>query len=297
MFLPFLIIKYLRTLERLIKKGLKKGYSSLDKDFNNRIKGKIILKETYQRYFTKGVYTKTRCRFQMLAEDFLDNQILKCALVQATKYLGVTNLNISEINNLASYLNCMFEKISLRRISDFDFVKIKHSPFFPEYKEALELARLILKSLGYDPLIDVNEVQRVPPYMINMPKLFELFVWNKLKKIYGGVLYQKGYGKDVPDFIISGEGIVIDAKYKYEYNYGEEFSKADVGQLSRYGRNKKIRKEVFGKENCEPALFIIYPSFSESNESNKLELERQKESLTDYYYIYKLPLTVPYFEG
>ncbi len=287
-FLLFLIIRYLHTLERLVRKGLRKGYISVEDSLNGKVKGKILTKETYQKHLSKGTYTKTVCKFPLFTEDFLENQILKSALVQASKYILLIDFNNEEIINLINFLSYAFEKVSLRQISELDFLNVKHSSFFPEYKEALKLAKLILKTFGYDPFSSIAEIslKSVPPYMINMPKLFELYVWKRLKEEYGNkVEYQSESGGDVPDFLIEREGKIIDAKYKYIEDSQE--SSEDIGQLARYGRNKKFRETVYGDEKEEPELIIAYPVF-DNEHSMKVEVKR-------YYKIFKRGYTIPHY--
>ncbi len=285
-FILFVIIKYLSVLENLVRKGLRKGYISVKDSLDGRVKGKILTKETYQRHLSKGIYTKTVCKFPLFTEDFLENQILKSALVQASKYILLINFNNEETINLINFLSYTFEKVSLRQISEIDFLHVKHSPFFPEYKEALKLAKLILKTVGYDPFSNIakTSLKSVPPYMINMPKLFELYVWKRLKEKYGSkVIYQFESGGDVPDFLIEGEGKIVDAKYKYIEN--SKVSPEDIAQLSRYGRNKEFRRTVCGDEREEPELIIAYPIF---------ENEYYEEE--EYYKVSKHGYVIPHYE-
>ncbi|WP_456384034.1 5-methylcytosine restriction system specificity protein McrC [Persephonella sp.] len=285
-FMLFLIIGYLYTLEKLVRKGLRRGYLSVEDSLNGRVKGKILTKETYQKHLSKGIYTKTVCKFPLFTENFLENQILKSALVQASRYILLINFNNEETINLINFLSYAFEKVSLRQISELDFLNVRHSLLFPEYKEALKLAKLILKTVGYDPFGNTAEIslKSVPPYMINMPKLFELYVWKRLKEKYGNkVKYQFKFRGDVPDFLIEGEGKIIDAKYKYIENLQER--PEDIAQLSRYGRNKKFREIVCNNEEKEPELIIAYPTFG--NESS--------ESIKKYYKISKQGYAIPHY--
>lgn len=286
-FVLFIIVRFLKTLERLVRKGLKKGYVTYEESLNGRAKGKINLKETYQRHISRGIYTRNYCRFQVFTEDFLENRLLKTALFLAGRY--VKNYDFPFLNHLIAYLGAIFEKVSLMRaVSELDFLKVKHSPFFPDYREALELARLIFKHLGCDPFGEIREVKEVPPYIINMPKLFELYVWKRLRKEYSDseIHYQHQETEgDRPDFLIKGKGLIIDAKYKYLYEE-DKISPEDIGQLARYGRNEYIRKKV-SKSDCvdeEPKLVIAYPTFKEKVET--------KEKLGPYWRVYKKPFRI-----
>ncbi|EDP75011.1 hypothetical protein [Hydrogenivirga sp. 128-5-R1-1] len=289
-FMLFLVIHYLNLLAKLVKKGLKKGFVFVEQDLNGRVKGKINIKKTYQRHMSKGIHTKTTCRFQILTHDFLDNQILKAALIQAIKFVRLMKFEISGLNEIMNYLSYLFESVSLKRVLDTDFSKVRHSPFFPEYKEALELARMILKNLGNDPFSNVSKYTTIQPYIINMPKLFELYVWLKLKGKFsrGKVIYQYNANGDIPDFIVEGKNLIVDAKYKYIDE--SKPSTEDIGQLSRYGRNKEVRKLALGKhiKNREPRLVIAYPTFDCFN-TKCLKVE-------GYNKIYKVAVPIPYHD-
>lgn len=120
-----------------------------------------------------------------------------------------------------------------------------------------------------------------------MPKLFELYVWSKLKKKYPDVLYQHNANGDIPDFLIESKGLIIDAKYKYidESKPGLD----DIGQLSRYGRNRKIR-EILLREDVydkEPILVIAYPVFEDS--------AVKCSEVEDYHNLYKQAIPIPHY--
>jgi len=97
-----------------------------------------------------------------------------------------------------------------------------------------------------------------------MPKLFEFYVWRQLKKQYTKVYFQEKFGDDKPDFIVKDErsGIIIDAKYKHLKKGGIEGK--DLGQVSKYGRNVKIRQFLSSDINKEPKLIIAFPAFIET---------------------------------
>ena len=130
---------------------------------------------------------------------------------------------------------------------------------------------------------------KVPPYIINMPKLFELYVWSKLKERYKRIYYQYNARGDIPDFLVEDKSLIVDAKYKYID--GNNPDSEDIGQLSRYGRNRIIRDIVLGKryvENLEPRLIIVYPTFDRSVICSKIK---------SYYKIYKVAVPIPLCDG
>jgi len=269
-FLYLTIFAFLNLLRRLVKKGLRKGFFYKNQKLNGRIKGKLDIKLTTQRLFSKSNYTQAICKFEILTEDILENQILKTALIQVEKFLKRFPLELEEVSYLIGYLKVAFGNVTTTKVYERDFLKVKTSPFFSEYKKALNLARIILKNLGSDPFASFKGVNYITPYIVNMPKLFELFVWKNLKEKYGNnVKYQIKIGSNIPDFVIKGHNLVIDAKYKYLDLKG--VSKEDISQLSRYGRNIDIRILASGFKNKEPQLGIIYPTFEKDTEKKAIE--------------------------
>lgn len=289
-FILFLVIHYLNLLAKLVKKGLRQGFILTEQDLNGRVRGKINIKGTYQRHISKGIHTKTTCKFHILTQDFLDNQILKAALIQASKFIRFIKFEISGLDEVINYLNFVFERVSLRKILDADFSRVKHSPFFPEYKEAIEFARLILKNLGNDPFSNVSRSKIVQPYIINMPKLYELYVWLKLKGEFNEnkIIYQYNASGDRPDFIIEHENIIIDAKYKY---IDKKPNTDDIAQISRYGRNRKIREIISSNDekSKEPKLVIAYPVIEED--------EVKVEEVEGYHKLYIKAIPIPCYSS
>jgi len=283
-FLYLVVFAYLSLLKRLVKKGLKKGFLYKEQNLNGRIKGKLDIKLTTQRFFSKTKYTRTVCKFETLTENILENQILKTALIQAEKFLKEFPFKGEDINYLIGYLKKAFWRVSTVKVYEKDFLKVKKSPFFPEYRNALKLAQIILKNLGIDPFLSFKGISYITPYIINMPKLFELYVWKKLKEKYGAdVKYQVQKGGDIPDFIVNEHNLIVDAKYKYLDL--KKVSKEDICQIARYGRNIDIRKLVSYNEDLEPELCIAYPTFEENE---------KKEQLKDYFKFFKLGVKIPF---
>jgi hypothetical protein len=141
-------------------------------------------------------------------------------------------------------------------------IKIKHSPFYKEYKTALNLAKLIFKRLGFS--LNANaDILKTPPYYINMPKLFERYV--ELQLIKSKIPYIDGNEQNIanfgmkPDFILPNLNTILDAKYKFWYKQDHETAefKEDYLQISLYGRDKDIREKL--NSNTEPLLMLVYP--------------------------------------
>ena len=293
---PFLILQFLHLVNTIVKKGLKKGYVRITENLTSRIKGKVLVNQTIRHNHFKNRIDKTVCNHQIFTINCIENQILKTALLQCSKNLhGIENQDISELLklNLSS-----FELVDDIIVSKNDFFKIQHSPFYKEYKQALHLAQIIFKRFGFSLNSSVDPTQnRIPPFYINMPELFERFVEVKLRKIYGSDLvpgyslgngYRTTVGELRPDFIIKNKSLIIDAKYKYWFeNDSSHRSKDDFQQLSLYGRVKAIRNEIGLVEDEEATLLFIYPTNIE-----KEFIDTNFDVEKDFYNIKKIAIKI-----
>ena len=125
----------------------------------------------------------------------------------------------------------------------------------------------------YNQVLQSNDKIEVPPYWIDMTKLFEMYVFAKLRQLFGDdVMYHPHFGKQEPDYLIMPTAdrppFVADAKYK---RYSERSVDIDdIRQVSGYARMKaiRLRLEVEGK-SLIPCV-IIYP-------------DQKKPEILDYY--------------
>src|SRR5690606_20500974 len=131
-------------------------------------------------------------------------RILKRTLVFVQKYLSLfpdySKLASPVINYCLPAFHEVDKNIELKTLK-----KTTHNSFYKEYKEALNISSLILKRFGYkikevDKLL--NETVKVPPFWIDMPKLFELYILGILKeKYFNNIKFQIQGTYGQPDFI------------------------------------------------------------------------------------------------
>jgi 5-methylcytosine-specific restriction enzyme subunit McrC len=273
---PFLIIHFLKIVNKITKKGLKKGYIKVTENLTSKIKGRISINQTIKHNHFKNRFDKTICNYQTYTINCIENRILKTALLQCSKHLS--SIKNDEIIKLLNQNLNLFELVEVKEVFNSDFAKIKHSPFYKEYKEALKLAQMIFKRFGFR-LNDTNNNQKhkIPPFYINMPELFERYVEIELRKKYKDNLIS-GYGQKNgnsyvwglrPDFFVKNKKLIIDAKYKYWFDENEDYRfKDDYQQLSLYGRVKKIRKDIGLLDNEEAKLLFIYPKIDEETKND-----------------------------
>ncbi|MEA1979746.1 MAG: hypothetical protein U9N54_02065 [candidate division Zixibacteria bacterium] len=259
---PILIIHFLSVVKKIVKKGLKKGYVRVQENLSSKVKGRILLSNTIKNNHVRNKHHKTFCSYQKFTSNCIENRILKKALVFVSTYL--TTVNLRKHNQISQLLNfCMsaFENIS----DDVDIRKIKtlkSTNFFKEYEEGLKLAKMIMERFSYalDNATRNNETVSVPFY-INMPLLFELYVFSKLKKAFRkNILYQFHGKYGETDFLDIENKTIIDAKYKEKYQL--KYDIEDIRQLSGYSRDCKVLKKL-NIDTVNPEIvdcLIIYPN-------------------------------------
>ena len=292
---PFLVVQFLQLLKRITRKGLKKSYYTVEENLNSRIKGKIQIGKHLKQNVFKNKLTTHVCRYQEFGMDNLENRFLKKVLqfvisfknTHPTFFAG----NEATISELITYCTPYFELIS----EEIDIENLKNitiNPFFKEYEQAIEIGKHILKRFSYNITETTQHKVSIPPFWIDMPKLFELYVYKKLQEQFGreAVTYHLTADYTELDFLLktSEYKMVIDAKYKPIYEEGKVID--DIRQVSAYARLEKVYKKL-GLENSNQLIdcLIIYPSLEENKD---LDFNKLK-TIEGYAKIYKQSLSIP----
>ncbi len=294
---PLIVLHFLKIVNKLIHKGLKKGYVKVTENLTSKIKGKILINQTIKQNHLKNRLDRTMCEYQVFTVNCLENVLIKTALMQCSRHLG--SLGSAQISQMLQQNINAFELVDTKEVFSSDFIKVKHSPFFKEYQEAIKLSKMIFKRFGFTLNNSFGTMKHmIPPFYINMPELFERYVEVELRQTYpalidGNQMEQRFEWSMRPDFLLnSDEGkFIIDAKYKYWFHKsdGSNDFKDDYKQLSLYGRAKKIRKIVKVSTKEEVNLVFIYPTNSQST------IKFNDKTLIDHNFegIYKFPIHIP----
>ena len=291
---PFLMVQFLLLLKRIVRKGLKKSYYTVEENLNNRIKGKIQLDKHLKQNVFKNKLTAHVCRYQEFGMDNLENRFLKKVLqfiisfknTHANYFAG----NDKSIRELITYCSPYFELIS-EEIDVENLKKLTPNTFFKEYEEAIRIGQHILKRFSYNITETTQQKVAIPPFWIDMPKLFELYVYKKLQEQFGreAVTYHLTADYTELDFLLntSEYKMVIDAKYKPIYEDSRVID--DIRQVSGYARLEAVYNEFKIEENKLIDCLIIYPSLEENKELNFKKLD----TIKNYAKIYKQGISIP----
>ncbi len=294
----FLIIQFLQVLKIIVKKGLKKSYYLKQENLNSKIKGKIEIGRSVKKNLFRGAITKTVCQYQEYGVDSDENRLLKKAYVVSCKLLNQGHVadELVVLWKIIQYINPALVNIS-SEISVNRIMGIRTNPIYTEYAQAIRLAKLILKRSAYN-ISSSSELVVTPPFWIDMSKLFELYVYKKLREQFSGkeVKYHLKARRQELDFILNAQGLlfIIDAKYKPSY-YSHGISVEDVRQVSGYARLKRVYKELkIADYNQNIPCLIIYPH--QDCQANLPVMSKSKDWLVPedgYVKLFKLGISLP----
>lgn len=304
---PFLIAQFLQILKKIVRKGLKKSYYTVTENLNARIKGKILVGRNIKENLVKGRQTHTICQYQEFGVNCDENKILKKAYQFSRHVIQQKGkgFDIHPLLELINYVHPAFGAVT----DDIDIHKLKtfkSNPLFKEYDQAIKLALLILKRFSYN--ITKTEQQQImtPPFWIDMSKLFELYVYKKLRKVFSSdeVKYHMKANCQELDFIIKSKDksyiFIVDAKYKPRYE-NHNISSEDIRQVSGYARMKKVYNElgykdydkvldclvIYSHQACDEELTKDHFTLSPEKELKKMRAEN------GYVRFYKLGIKLP----
>jgi len=165
------------------------------------------------------------------------------------------------------------------------------NPFFKEYEQAIEIGKHILKRFSYNITETTQHKVSIPPFWIDMPKLFELYVYKKLEEKFGreAVTYHFTADYTELDFLLNTPEykMVIDAKYKPVYEDSRVID--DIRQVSGYARLERVYQKL-GLEGSNELIdcLIIYPSLDED-----IDFNLKDKKITGYRNVYKKSLSIP----
>lgn len=289
---PFLIAQFLKIVQRIVRKGLKKSYYNVTDNMNARVKGKILVGRNIKENLVKGKQIHTLCQYQEFGVNCDENKILKKAFQFARRAIQrySNGFDTQPLLEIIHYIHPAFENVS-DDIEVRTIKALKISPLFREYDQAIKLAKLILKRFSYNITKTEQEIIMTPPFWIDMSKLFELYVYKKLREVFRDkdevVYHYMDHSKEM-DFLINspknGVQMVIDAKYKPRY-HKNSIDLADYRQVSAYARLKSVYEKFRIDHGQTIDCLIIYPNQTESRYDINLDL---KESLSSYVRFYKL---------
>lgn len=283
---PFLIAQFLLTVRNIVRKGLKKDYYRVTENLQGKVKGKILVAQQIRQNVARNRLTNTVCTYQEYGVNTASNRFLKHVL----RFVGAHIANLQEpmlkntLNEQLVYNRAAFQLVEEEAFYVFD--QKEQNPLYSEYNVAIRLGNQLLRLLDHNLTKATDTLQVYPPHWIDMSKLFELYVFKKLREQFPGdkeVQYHYKTRRQELDFIIKSGSFkaVVDAKYKPRYKSGNP-SMDDARQLAGYARLNSVYRELGVEENQLIPVYVVYPSaLKDSVTSNNDNQEEDFELITE----------------
>lgn len=317
---PLLIVHYLWCLNKILSQGLKRNYIIREDNLKSKVRGRIMMQKNLQKNIFPQRIDRTYCKFQEYTVDIPENRLLKKALSFSENYLN--NLASSDYHKSLNHLKRQINQVksAFSQISDkieiYEIKSLHSNNLFNQYTEAIKIAKMILQQFEYSTTKSSLVQKSVPPFWIDMSRLFEIYVYSKLYESYGNVIQFQvsGHLKSVVDFIKTDEKLILDAKYKTRYQKENSPLLTDIRELSGYARDNKILKAMgiqkassTETENVVRCI-IIYPEYQKmefddiTDNEEKKEIEKFNEKENNKETIFNQPILelikgheIPYF--
>ena len=302
----FLVTEYINMLQRIVRNGLKKSFYLVEENLRSKAKGRLMVGRNIRQNLTKGRITANVCKYQVYDIDTPENRILKKALMfclkqlEAYKYVFDTGILMKRARYVKPFFNSVGNDVCVKAIQS-----CKCNPVYKEYAQALEFAQLLLRRYCYDITYIGKQDIPTPPFWIDMGKLFELYVYHHLRKVFTGkgeVRYHVSANYQELDYLVRPqqwpEPYIIDAKYKPRYK-DLHITKEDAREVSGYARLSKIYALLgLNEETTLPIkCLIVYPD-QEQEEHFTFNGDKEPafDKISGYVRMYKVGIRLPVVE-
>jgi len=235
--LEIFISFFLNELDKLVKKGIKRDYISIQ-DNQKFLKGKLLINEHIKRNFVHK--ERFFVEYDEYIEDILENRVIKSTL----KKLNKLSRNFENQRRIREFL-FVFDGIGeIRNLSELKKIHIDRSKKY--YENVIEMCKVFLDNKSFTPYKGEMVSFAI---LFDMNKLFESFVGYWFKKYCDKVKLQhkkyylfdvdKRYGL-IPDIVF--ENKIFDTKWKIISSF-DDILGSDFYQMFAYAK-KYNSKEV-----------------------------------------------------
>ena len=299
---PLLVLHFISLLERLLKHGLKKDYLLHEENLKAKVKGRILFGKHLKTNVFQQCSDRMYCQYQEYTDDIPENRLLKKALLFSERILDRCDSlkRQSQYPDLQLRLNRL--KASFSHISDdiepYQVQKLSSNKLFKGYKEAIRVAKMILRRFDYSIREASSEQHSTPPFWIDMARLYEMWVLHRLQKLgINPIMFQEAgfYGRQVADFVIREENLILDAKYKPKY-VEDWVDIDDIRELSGNARDDRLLPNL--PEDYSPRCIFLYPgNTDELKPESDILFEQQGQKIPHYRNFYKISVPLPVYDN
>ena len=295
---PLMIVHFIMMIRRIIAKGLRSDY--IEKNENlKKVKGRIDISRNERKNVIYKRFDRVYCDYSERSVDIPENRLFKKALNYCKQYAYQMKKHdlYPELLHRINVCLSAFDNVS----DDFELQELTHAKrnkLYKDYDSSITLAKMILKRFDFSLSKIENSEQKTPVFWIDMALLYEHYVYGLLHKTYGSqVIYQSsGWFRWKPDFLHTGEQIIMDAKYMDRFE-SAGLNGDIVGQLGGYARVQSFANKLRVDENTVIPCLILYPTENKDADkfifdTNKALIE-QADQVSHLIKFYKMGIPLP----
>ncbi len=298
-----LIAAFLRELNELCTRHLRRHFERETKNLRNKVKGKILLHLQAGQNLAHGREDRVFCSYQTIHDDIPENRVLRAALEQSAKFINSRPDPPLLLHHWIHASRSALSGVSVVEVKRSDFRNLRVRGAFAHYGRAIEIAKFVLLRLGTNPHAEVKENISTPPFAIDSAELFERYAEKMLRQEYPGLVAgydsaakntpgdKGGFNAKVrPDFWIKKDSMeiarIIDAKYKSNEeikNEGQDEdatetgfkpSRQDIFQMISYSRHQNlVGKKLNSNSDGKIELALAYPNFEQMEKIKKIKTD------------------------
>ena len=291
--LEIFIENYIKEVQKLLLKGLKSSYISIE-DNIPMVRGKILNSKNIK--INHSDRAKFYCEYDVYSQNIVHNSIIKTTLIKL-RLISRRHSNRSSIIKMLGQFDNV--DISIDPKKDLQKVDVSNR-LFSDYKLLIEWSNIFLNDLTFTNFSGESKNLAI---LFPMERIFEDYVGYLFKKHVEGYeikTQDKSYylvenHKDShkfrlkPDIVANrmadSSQIIIDTKWKLINQFNEKknynITQADMYQLYAYGKKYAYNSET----PISPKLVLVYP-----------KSDKFSEALDDFIYEGDLVLNIVPFD-
>ena len=275
-FARLLVYASLNATAKLCARHLRRGAVRVVENLQGRVKGRILVGEQIRQNLSRMRPDRTVCSFSRFEVGIVENIILRAALEVGASFLGRSPMPNADRALLCAIAaaRAALSGVAVRRIHVRDHLSARTTGTMAAYRTPLRLARAVLDHLGLDPenLHASPEPRDVPPFALCTYELFERYCEVLLRRRHPEmealVREEDNIGRSFrvrPDYLLhaDGNGWIVDAKYKQNWNWTKKLDREDVYQVVGYSRHGAVlgRLRALGMAaDAAPRIAVLYPA-------------------------------------
>ena len=181
-----------RAAGRAFRQGLWRDYR-VEEEALHTVRGRIMVAEQIRRRFDMPLPVEVR--YDEYTEDVLANRLIKAA----ARLLRGMRLNDPQAREGLRHIDATLENVTPMRYPPHDVPEVEFTRLNDHYKEAVAIARLILRHWFHTARrAEGEDGVRVPGFLMDMNVVFQQFVTRALREVMGVSEHTLRSDKNIP---------------------------------------------------------------------------------------------------